>query len=1011
MRIVRSLLAFLFFLTGAAVVAGSLALYLAATGRNLPLLRTVVGALGRSFAGQQTTALSLAVRLQPDTQRLSGTARLTVRALAAGRQRLYFLLNDGLSASAAWEETAPGQRTPLRVLRIGLLAVIELNRTLGADEDVRIGIDYAGEPHALASGISGLVLTADDVVITPSDFWYPADLQGFFSADVEVLLPADLTLVHNGPDTSRIIEGTSARVRFSTERAVPALSLVAGRYEEHSDERNGVRGRVFLPPGTHLDPKRLLESLTSSQQIFTNHYGPSGFSQVALYVGRRLRRAFNDGTGLVGIAPRYVADGEYGFDTVAHEVAHNWWGATVMEQWLQPGTGGEWIVEGFAQFSGWRAEREQRGEAALLKTQARDFFDPDHTEPLVAMSALDNGLDAATHPTIYSKGAYVAFMLQQQLGEEAFDNAARQFLDQFRYRSATAADVQTVFAAASQQDLAPFFAAWVNGNESIDLALDPQEGGAAVRNHRTAPAPAQLGLWSFARAAAPDKQTTSVGATVSLAGAERLVVDPLASVADMFRSNNVLPRHDNPRSVASSTRGDLMIVTGEPYAWEPATIDVPARGGSSAARAWVIDRGLMAPPAWSADGTRVLAVESARGGKPTLLSLNVTDGSRRSVGHDVIATATADATIVARDSRLVSIAGGGATLLAEHPQGHIAFPSRAAGWRHRLRRLVGYADDGSARAARRRRREPHPVHLARRACALALVARRHQAVRRAAGRLGCAALGALDRRNGAARARARSGGDQRRCRRRRRQPRRHRRPGRGRRAARAHRDFPHRSEQRRRPPLRSRRMDGLQRRVVERPVARCRRRRSDVPIAADAQGTAYPAAQRWFAVVVPVEDLHGFHGPVESVSRFFRLRAFAFAGDAVGGRWRQVQHFLGEHVDDEVDDVAHGDDPRRAVRRVHQRDVPKSADAHHVERVGDAVFQRQALRIGSHDLGHGHRVDVGLLAGDLGQHVALGEDPDQAVVLGDEHAAGAMLVHCLDRVAHAHDRLDAHRWP
>jgi hypothetical protein len=96
MRIVRSLLAFLFFLTGAAVVAGSLALYLAATGRNLPLLRTVVGALGRSFAGQQTTALSLAVRLQPDTQRLSGTARLTVRATAAGRQRLYFLLNDGL---------------------------------------------------------------------------------------------------------------------------------------------------------------------------------------------------------------------------------------------------------------------------------------------------------------------------------------------------------------------------------------------------------------------------------------------------------------------------------------------------------------------------------------------------------------------------------------------------------------------------------------------------------------------------------------------------------------------------------------------------------------------------------------------------------------------------------------------------------------------------------------------------------------------------------------------------
>jgi Tol biopolymer transport system component len=144
----------------------------------------------------------------------------------------------------------------------------------------------------------------------------------------------------------------------------------------------------------------------------------------------------------------------------------------------------------------------------------------------------------------------------------------------------------------------------------------------------------------------------------------------------MFRSNNVLPRPDNPRAVAASARGDLMTVTGEPYAWEPATIDVRPRAGG-AARSWVIDRGLMAPPVWSADGTRILAVESPRGGQPTLLALNVTDGGRRSVGHDTIATATADATIVARGARLLRIASGKTTVLAEHPGAHIAAPLAA----------------------------------------------------------------------------------------------------------------------------------------------------------------------------------------------------------------------------------------------------------------------------------------------------------------------------------------------
>jgi hypothetical protein len=672
MRVVRNLLAFLFLLLGAAVVAAVLAFHLAATGRNLPMLRSIVGTLGRTIAGQQTTALSLAVRVQPELQRLSGTARLTVRCGVADRRYLYFLLNDGLQAEAAWDESAGGARTPLRLYRLWLLTVVELPRGLAADEEIRIGIDYGGRPHALAIGTGGgMLLEPDDVVMTPADFWYPADVQGFFLADVEVLLPAGLTLVHNGRAASHAIEGTSARVRFATARPVPGVALVAGRYDEHAADRNGARGRVLLPADVRLDPGRLLDALADAQQTFAAHYGQSGFPETSLFVNRRLRRAFNDGTGLIGIPPRYFADGDHGFAAIAHEVSHNWWGGTVAAHWLQPGTGGEWVVEGFAEFSGWRALREHRGAAALLRAQALDFFDPDRTAALQTMSVLDNGLDPAARATIYNKGGWVTYMLQQRLGDEAFDAAARQFLDQFRYRPATAADVETVFSAASQQDLAPFFAAWVRGNESIDLALDTQDGGAAVRNHRTAPAPEQLALWRFPPGSEPEKQTTAVGASTPIGSAERVVLDPLASVADMLRSNNVLPRHDNPRAVANSARGDLMTVVGEPYAWEPATIEARA---AARARSWVIDRGLMSDPLWSADGTRILAVESPRGGEPSLLALNVTDGSRQTVSHDTIAAGAADGTVVARGARLLRLAAGTTTVLAEHPGGRIVAP-------------------------------------------------------------------------------------------------------------------------------------------------------------------------------------------------------------------------------------------------------------------------------------------------------------------------------------------------
>lgn len=671
MRLARQLIALVFFLLGAFAVVLAFALYLAATGRSVPVLRALASGAGRALAGQETIAASLAVHLQPAGRRLSGTARLTVRMTDDERRRLYFLLNPGLGVRAVWQEGAD-TRTALGALRFGPLLIVELAAPLAAGEQVRLGIEYAGQPERGPG--SAMVLEAEDAVLTPADLWYPADAQGFFLADVEVLLPAALTLAHNGREVSRVLEGTAARVRFTIDRPVPGLALVAGRYAVHEAERDGVRARVLLPAAVQLDPNRLQETLAVTHRRFSEAYGPAGVPRVTLFVARGLGRAFNDGTGLIGVPPRYFADGEYGFPLLAHEVAHTWWGATVSERWLQPGTGGEWIVEGFAELSSWRAVREQLGAAALLRTQARAFFDPDRTVPLIVPSMLDNALNPDVRPTIYNKGAYVAYMLQERLGEAAFDAAARQFIEAFRYRGATAGDLEAVFSTASQQDLAPFFDAWVRGNESLDLVLDPlPDGGAAVRNYRTAPAPDALALWRFPPDSEPEKQTTQLGATTPIGNVERVVLDPLAAVADMFRSNNVLPRRDSPRLVAASARGEIMVVRGEPYAWEPATIEVLPRADMPA-RSWAIDRGVLADPGWSADGTRILAVESPREGRPSLLALDVTDGSRRSLGRDTVATGAADATIVARGDRLIRVTHAGTTVLAEHPGGRIFAP-------------------------------------------------------------------------------------------------------------------------------------------------------------------------------------------------------------------------------------------------------------------------------------------------------------------------------------------------
>jgi len=679
MRLLRFLLSALFVLIGAAVAGLAGALLLAAHGYNLPLLRSAVGMVGRAVAGQHTEAMDLHVQLSPAARRLAGEAHLTVRADAGPRRYLFFVLNDGLQLRGVWRAAADDTRTPLHVLRLGPLAVVLLDTALAEHDAAEISFAYDGTPRRIGiDDTNPALIDADDVGLSPIDFWYPADVQGDFSVTAEIVLPAELTLAHNGRETARTLEGSSVRVALASDRPVAGLALIAGRYAMHELERDGRHYRVALPADTTLDADRLLAEMATAYAGLTTHYGASGFAQSTLVVPRDLSRAFNDGSGLIAIAPRYLRDGRYGYETVAHELAHDWWGATVGERWLTPGSGGEWIVEGFAQHAAWRAVAEHCGEPALVHALARNSFDPDTTGVLAEMSVVDNGNDPRARATIYAKGGYVAYMLAQQLGADAFDSAARAFLEQYRYQPVGDAELQTAFAASAQRDLEPFFATWVRSTASLDLALDAQDGNAAVRNLRSAAPPATLALWRVAADGGVERSETAVGQSAPLGDAKRIIVDPLAATADMIRSNNVVPRQDAPQRVARSARGEMLVVEGEPVAWEPATLRIVDPANGKALHTWSTTSGLASEPVWSADGTRVLIVESApKGGQPTLAALNVADGRRQELGHDLVAAGAADGTIVARGGQLIRLTKSGGQVLITHPDARVMAPRPA----------------------------------------------------------------------------------------------------------------------------------------------------------------------------------------------------------------------------------------------------------------------------------------------------------------------------------------------
>lgn len=606
-RITRWVLSLCAFALLAATVALACAAYLAATGQDLTLLKRTATVLGTLASGQQTERMQLDVRVVPDTGNLSGVATVTLRTRDEGRRRFYFLLNDGLRIDSVTASALPSD-AQVNTYRLWLIAVVDIGVPLPRDTPLDLQIAYSGRPTAALGG-GPTPISAAGALLDAGTFWYPSDLQGFFLVDTTVTVPATFTVVHNGNELAATRRGHERAVRWTVTRPVGGLALVAGRYTVTGERAGDIDLRVALGEGIDLDPARIRSLMRSAHEALAERFGPSGFPQTTLFVSPDLRRGFNDGSGLMGLALRYFRAGDYGFAVIAHELAHNWWGGTVAERWLAPATGGEWIVEGFAGLGSLVAAEAVYGPEALARRLGGEFFDPDRQGVLADMSVLDNTVaEVRNRDTIYRKGAYVAQMLRTVLGDDVYFRGLRTFLEQHRYRQVTDRELQHTLEAVSGTSLETYFTDWVRSNALADLALDgttPRE--ATVQNIGTATLPGPFALWRIPASGAPERLSAGLGDTVPLGAGDTLVLDPLLTWADMRRENNRYPRGDTPLFVAADD-GARAISRGERFPWARGAVERLATDGTHVT--WNFDRGFAAPPAWMPDGSTVLVSAS-----------------------------------------------------------------------------------------------------------------------------------------------------------------------------------------------------------------------------------------------------------------------------------------------------------------------------------------------------------------------------------------------------------------
>jgi hypothetical protein len=417
-----------------------------------------------SGTGWHLTNIELQVVAHPDSQVLRVAGVLSAAAPIGGSMGPDLVIGPGGMRLDSVE--SPGAIVEFSSGRDTAHVRFERSVTPGKPIVIRFGA-RALQPRVARSVAVG----ADGAFASWFGNWYPAPaaVKGQEPAlkaagSLDIAIPAAWHSLSNG----RLVDSTASkgwrRERWESSRPL-VWSFIAADYNVSRRHVGKTDVALYLMPRQAAKATAFAAAIPPMVRTLEQKYGAYPFATFGL-------AAIPAGIAPPGIGGRseqgYFLAHEHALDgdTVdvalfAHELAHMWWGNTV----LSDPPGDDMVDEGMASYGatlvvearqGRRAAREYMRDGSIPNS-AHTFFHLwriGKDEPLMD--------DYATLPS-YSKGAWFYEMLRERVGDSVFFATLHGLVRERANRSTTLRDIRNAFAsAAAAAGLQRFFSDWLD---------------------------------------------------------------------------------------------------------------------------------------------------------------------------------------------------------------------------------------------------------------------------------------------------------------------------------------------------------------------------------------------------------------------------------------------------------------------------------------------------------------------------------------------------------------------
>jgi aminopeptidase N len=341
------------------------------------------------------------------------------------------------------------------------------NSAIGKGKTFTVQVTYSGVPQPITDpdGSQEGWFNTDDgafVVGEPigSQGWFPNNNTPRDKATFEMrtTIPAGLTSIGNGNLVGTATSGgtTTWHWREPHPMSTYLASSTLGSFDvTQGTTPSGVK--VFNAVDSLFTPAQKTAAATSLArqpgivEDYQARYGRYPFDTVGAAVDR---------ASFVGYALESQSISNYdrppSSATVAHEIAHQWYGnAVTPREWVDI-----WLNEGFATWVQWDWSHRNAGGASPAARWDANYARPEDDD-LWSVPPADPAPDELFAEATYTRGAMTLEGLRQIMGDGRFNELMRRWYSENRYEVVTTRDFTRLAERVARRDLDAYFQDWL----------------------------------------------------------------------------------------------------------------------------------------------------------------------------------------------------------------------------------------------------------------------------------------------------------------------------------------------------------------------------------------------------------------------------------------------------------------------------------------------------------------------------------------------------------------------